>query len=393
MKDFDFIIVGGRCAGASLAFFLGKYGYNVLLIDRYSKPGPIISTHIIGETDVYERLGIKNKMENAGAPLINRMRIDFEGNIFESDIAVTPRVIGLRRELLDSYLLEAANEQKSVTIKLETKVVDIISKDNKVIGVTCMDRKGNQHRYYAQTIIGADGRDSVIASKVNAEVIESTEDNHHGVYFVYVTNLDPLSLPAVEWYWHKDRIVICNPIDRSMHCIALMIPQNETKLFNKDIPKNFHDSLHDIKTFSQRAKNIEFFKKPRGISRLKSHIKQSYGEGWALVGDAAVHLHPVSGTGIDNAVCTAEYLATELNHYMQKSKSWSEAMVDYVKIRDERVYPQYYTSINTLSRTREELSEENKSTLSMLCTFPSFVKSIGTKANEVINLLSEESNE
>ena len=45
MSDFDVIVVGTRCAGASLAMLLAREGYRVLNIDRAHFPSDTHSTH------------------------------------------------------------------------------------------------------------------------------------------------------------------------------------------------------------------------------------------------------------------------------------------------------------------------------------------------------------
>jgi len=45
MSDFDVIVVGTRCAGASLAMLLAREGYRVLNIDRAHFPSVSILGH------------------------------------------------------------------------------------------------------------------------------------------------------------------------------------------------------------------------------------------------------------------------------------------------------------------------------------------------------------
>ena len=47
MSDFDVIVVGTRCAGASLAMLLARDGYRVLGIDRAHFPSDTLSTHFL----------------------------------------------------------------------------------------------------------------------------------------------------------------------------------------------------------------------------------------------------------------------------------------------------------------------------------------------------------
>ena len=60
MSDFDVIVVGTRCAGASLAMLLAREGYRVLGIDRAHFPSDTLSTHFLwpGTTHFLEAWGL-----------------------------------------------------------------------------------------------------------------------------------------------------------------------------------------------------------------------------------------------------------------------------------------------------------------------------------------------
>ena len=47
MKNYDVIIVGARCAGATTAAHLAKQGLNVLVVDKTTFPQDTLSTHFV----------------------------------------------------------------------------------------------------------------------------------------------------------------------------------------------------------------------------------------------------------------------------------------------------------------------------------------------------------
>lgn len=224
---YDVIIVGARCAGASLASFLGRRGHSVLLVDQFPYPNATTSTHILGESDVYGRLGILGKMESAGAPFLTRMRVDLEGTVFESDITVTKRALGLRRELLDPLLLQSAARHRNVEVRLNTRVTKILLENGRAVGIECRKKDGQLQRFAGKVVIGADGRYSAVAKGVRAPLETETERPLHGVAYAYLSGVHRLPVPAVEWYWKGSSVVLCNPIDGLMHCAAIMYSPEE----------------------------------------------------------------------------------------------------------------------------------------------------------------------
>lgn len=385
---YDIAIVGARCAGAALAANLGKRGYHTLLIDQYAHPGPTLSTHIIGEVGVYDRLGIRMRMENAGAPPITRLRVDLNGSQFESDIIVTDRVLGLRRELFDLMLLDAAREQQTVDIRLGMNVHTVVHQADGTTELVARNRSGEDKVFAARIIVGADGRHSIVADRLGAKQQLYTHYSH-GVLYLYASHVEALTTPTMEWYWHDGAIVIVNPIDKGLTCIAAMLPQETIHKWKPYLQASMLEWLQGIKMLAPRMKQMKANDRIRGIENIEGYIKQGYGSGWALVGDAGAHLHPVSGVGIDNAVCGAEHLAEAIHLYLSGTRDWESAMSEYVRLRDERIQPQYNAALKTLSRASEMINSDHEQWLKMICTFPSLVHGLGQRAKQIYTFITE----
>ncbi|WP_025680075.1 NAD(P)/FAD-dependent oxidoreductase [Paenibacillus massiliensis] len=388
---YEAIIVGARVAGAAVALLLARKGHRVLLLDKYTEPGPVLSSHIIGEIDIYERLGISGLMNHSGIPPMTRMRVDLEGRILESDILVTPRSLCIRRELLDRWLLDEAVSHPLVTFRPRTKVIGpVMDKAGAVTGVNVENDAGRREVAHGRVVIGADGRQSTLASALKPLTRFLSDEHHPGVYYGYLSGVTPLPIPAVEWYWSGRDIILCSPMDEGRHCIALMTHDAIFRSGEGSPSERFMSRLGSIRTLAPRLKDAALSAQVRGAAHLPSYVRQAYGPGWALVGDAGAHLHPISGIGIDNAVCTAEMLAEELHLYFQEEKTWLEAMTDYESRRDERIVPQYHACLKTLARTEKSVPLEQLDTMDMLCTFPGLVHELATRGKDVYNILTEE---
>ncbi|MDM5335686.1 NAD(P)/FAD-dependent oxidoreductase [Fictibacillus enclensis] len=385
---YDVIIVGARAAGASLALFLGRKGYKVLVLDKFDSPGPKACTHVIGEVDLYERMGIKDKMESLGSPNLTRMRVEFEGHAMESDIMVTSRAISLRRELFDSILLNEVRRLPNVVLLRQHQVTNTIKQNGTVIGLECKTKEGEILSFKSKIVVGADGTSSLIARDCKA-ASQTSISHQHSILFGYVKHLKPYPLPTMEWLWNDRDILLCNPIDNQMHCIALIFPEEEFPQPYEDLTSFFFSRIQNAKNLGTRLKTLDLLYPVKGVRKMTSFIKQSFGEGWALVGDASATLHPISGIGIDNAIICSEFLALELDQFFSGKKSFRLAMENYQCKRDERLYPQYEAMVQTLNLARSTPSDEAINTMQMLCTFPSLVKKIGMSSNNVYNLITK----
>ncbi|WP_214483022.1 NAD(P)/FAD-dependent oxidoreductase [Bacillus sp. SM2101] len=387
---FDIIIVGARCAGSSLAIFLGRLGYKVLLIDKISNIGPTLSTHIIGEIDIYKTLNIDKEINNCGSPILNRLRIDVEGHIFESDLIVSERAISVRRELFDTYLIEEVERTQNISIQLGFEVTDILADKNGIIvGIEGKTKSNSmKQKFFGKIVVGADGRNSIISKKTNALTTLKQTEEELSVAYAYLSGVNPLPQGTIEWFWTKDSIILSNPIDQNMYCIAIMVPP--TKFQEICSHHGFIKKLKHIKTLNPRINHVDIVGNIKGLKKIDSYMKHPYGEGWVLVGDSSAFLHPISGVGIDNAVCTAEYLAYQIDQFLSGKQSWEYSMELYMSFRDERITPQFHSSIKTQQMLKEPLNDNQNSMTSMICTFPSLAKNIALKSQKIVEMLQED---
>ena len=72
-------------------------------------------------------------------------------------------------------------------------------------------------------------------------------------------------------------------------------------------------------------------------SDLAGYFRKPYGPGWALVGDAGYHLHPITAQGITDAFLDAERLTDALDAAFTERSTYDDAMAAYQTARDEHV--------------------------------------------------------
>jgi flavin-dependent dehydrogenase len=77
-----------------------------------------------------------------------------------------------------------------------------------------------------------------------------------------------------------------------------------------------------------------------GQAPVDSYYRQSYGPGWALVGDAGHYVDPITGQGINNALRAAELFAEAWASTRRRS-AWLGAMAAYQRRRDAYTRPFY----------------------------------------------------
>ena len=75
---------------------------------------------------------------------------------------------------------------------------------------------------------------------------------------------------------------------------------------------------------------------------MPNHVRQAYGPGWALVGDAGYHRDAITGHGISDAFRDAELLARALDRALGGVADEADALASYQRQRDALLRETYH---------------------------------------------------
>jgi len=136
-------------------------------------------------------------------------------------------------------------------------------------------------------------------------------------------------------------------------CVAAAWPTNDGLLmtylawpaarfdeFRRDVKGNFLRTL-DTVGLGERIRAGHRAERFRGTPDLPSYLRQPYGPGWALVGDAGLLMDPVTGQGISHAFRDAELLADAVADGLSGIRPLAEALRGYHRARDRAARPMY----------------------------------------------------
>ena len=171
----DAIVVGARVAGASTALLLARAGLRVLVVDRARRGSDTLSTHALMRGGVVhlKRWGLLDGVAATGAPPVRRVTFHYGREHLPVSLKPYAGVDALyapRRTILDALLVEAA-EEAGARFRFGPVVTDL-ARDGagRVVGVVVRDRAGVTRTEHAPLVIGADGRDSLVATRAAASI-------------------------------------------------------------------------------------------------------------------------------------------------------------------------------------------------------------------------------
>jgi len=309
MKHYDAVIVGARCAGAATAMLLARRGLRVLALDRGEYASDTLSTHALMRGGVLQlsRWGVLPDIVDAGTPPVREAVFHFGDEAMTVPVAPRYGVEALyapRRTLLDRVLVDAARSA-GADVRYGLRVVDLLySPRRSVRGIVAIDADGQSQRVTADIVIGADGMRSTVARLVD---IEPYRVGRHASAVIYAYWKD---LPPGSYHWHWGRGVTAGeiPTNYGWTCVFTSLPASG---FRTAVAGGIEAGYRRLLEHAAPRRLGERHTPPVGLRAFSGHIgfmRQSWGPGWALVGDAGCFRDPITAHGITDALRDADLL-------------------------------------------------------------------------------------
>jgi 2-polyprenyl-6-methoxyphenol hydroxylase-like FAD-dependent oxidoreductase len=354
VERYDAIVVGARCAGATLAAGLAGSGWRVLMLDKNSLGSDTLSTHLVFPNTIarLQQLGILDRLSERHRlrPVDYRVRMlgrEFTGRFTPVD--GHERCLSIRRSTLDRALAEAAIAA-GAEARFEEKVTDLLggaTDDDPIRGVVL----ASGERIAARWVFGADGRASFVARKLGlapgaraAGDVSMMLSYWHGLPASEYVHLDLEEGAAVNRFPCEDGVDLLLTLGSPDHASGDRKTRERKHL---DRLREFPETI-DAEWLDQAERISDVRAAPETM--LRGFFKQPVGPGWALLGDAGHFKHPGSAQGICDAIEHSLYVAEALN-------GEDPHLRDYCRWRDARAAGHYEWSFTLARLPRHGVTE------------------------------------
>jgi flavin-dependent dehydrogenase len=339
-QAYDAIIVGARCAGSPTAMLLARKGYRVLLVDRATFPSDTVSTHVVQPLAVaaLARWRLLDRLIATGCPPMHTYTYDF-GPVTISGAPGAqdaPMAYCPRRTVLDKLLVDAAVEA-GAEIREGFTVDEIMIEDGRVVGITGHSKGGDSVIERAQIVVGADGRNSLVAQAVRPEQYNE-KPPLLAAYYTYWSGL-PID-GRFDTYIRPHRGFAVAPTHDGLTLTVGGWPYSEFETNKKDVEGNFLKMFELAPEFAERVRGAKRVA-PFSGAAVSNFFRKPFGLGWALVGDAGYNKDPITAQGISDAFLDAERCAVALDQAFSTGRPFDDAMGECQRARDEHVLPRY----------------------------------------------------
>ena len=306
----DVIVVGGGPAGSAVATFLRQQGHDVLLLDAARFPRDKVCGEAVSPQawPLLDAMGATPEIEARRPHPLRGMRLTSpDGTRFQGSYPPQNRPgFALRRLDLDAVLLGRARTL-GAEVRERTRVTGLLRRGEVVEGVEAEGPDGNPHRWTARLVVGADGRQSIVASRLGLRRAHAR-----------------LCRFALRGYWegmeglgdHGEMHVggggYCGvaPLSPTLANVAFVLPRPEMAEAAGDVEGFFRKSLRSRwPRLAERLDRARLVERPRVIGPLAVEARALVAPGALLVGDAAGFYDPFTGEGITLALKTSQLAA------------------------------------------------------------------------------------
>jgi flavin-dependent dehydrogenase len=336
----DVVVVGARVAGSATAMLLARLGHDVAVVDQASFPSDTVSTHSIARSGVVQlhRWGLLDEVLDSGAPAIRQVTFNAGGESVRQTIkhkAGVDLVVAPRRYVLDTLLATAA-QRAGAQVRPGVTVTGL-RRDGRgrVRGVYGHDRAGAPVELAARYVIGADGLRSRVAGLVGAAINEAGPAGGATQYAYYAGG----RWSGIEFFVAERSFAGVFPTHDGQACIWVCNPSADAKAVRRRTSSRveaFEPLLEgSAPQLVERLRQARRTSPVQGMLRQPNQLRQAFGPGWALVGDAGYYRDAVTAYGISDAFRDAELLAVALDQALGAAAVETTALAAYQQHRDQ----------------------------------------------------------
>ena len=317
MEEHDAVVVGARCAGATLATALAQRGWDVLMLDRDRMPSDTISTHLIYPNTLarLEEIGALDRLLSKHTLALAPHRLRGLGHEITgtfSPVGGHDRLAAPRRRVLDKAIVDTALAEGAQG-SFGNRVVELVgsgSEEDPVRGVVMDDGR----RIGARWVFGADGRGSVVASRLG---LEKQRPQRGEVAFSYSYWKGIAADGYATLHINRDEMLYHGPVEDGLY---ILIVTGQPELAKGSKPERERSYMEAIRRFPETFEPAlldaaemltEVTVAPESL--MRGFYRTAAGPGWALVGDAGHFKHPGTAQGIGDAVEQALHVAEALS--------------------------------------------------------------------------------
>lgn len=351
--EYDAVVIGGGPGGSSASTFLAKKGYRVLLLEKEKFPRFHVGESLVPKVeDLLWELGADEKIARAGFQIKrggnltshSGAYVKFHLSLIEDHLR-RPYTYQVLRSEFDRILLDHSREH-GVEVREEVQVTDLLQDRGRVVGVTYAAAGRPERELTVPIVIDASGRDTFLASKfrlrrkdprLNKVSIWGHFDGVGREPGPDEGNLVAALFPE-GWFWYI-------PLAGGPVSIGAVVDAETIKGRRRSPETLFWEFVDHCPFVADRMKQATQLTPLYVVSNLAYRATRFFGDGYILVGDAAIFLDPIYSYGVYLALKSGRMAAEKIDEAFRTGNFSAEHFRPYedsIRKEVEVVFGQIY---------------------------------------------------
>jgi ubiquinone biosynthesis UbiH/UbiF/VisC/COQ6 family hydroxylase len=318
--DADVVIVGAGPVGLCLAKALSLNGLQVLLLEQQQKSKvaepefdgrEIALTH--ASKEVMQKLGLWNKLLLEDVSHISEARIFNGTSLFSLDINAQDsgnEVLGflVSNHLIRKAAYQAVKDVENIKIIYEATIKKITN------SAECIELTlDNGDTIKSKLLVGADSRFSETRRMMG--ISADMHDFGKSMMVCQMTHALPHQYAAWEWFDYGQTFALL-PMNGMKSSVVLTLAKNEIDHLMRLSDAEFNEEI--TRRFKNRLGEMQLVSTKHAYPLVTAYANHMVSKRFALVGDAAVGMHPVTAHGFNFGLKSVVTLSNEIQAASKK---------------------------------------------------------------------------